>query len=113
MSNISDGSRPKWATREALQARLRILELLGDEGLQAFLETLVVEARKPVPPTLSNWLVLRAWSDGALATAEKFQTFWDKDSILAALKALDEEDRIAAMRRPVGQINPYSEFKDR
>lgn len=112
MSSSNSLSNSKWASREALQARRKVVENLGEEGLAAFLEALVVEAQRPVPPTLSNWQVHRAWADGALNLAKRVQEFLSIEKIDQDMKDLDEHDRQLASRRPVGEQNPWASFKN-
>ena len=84
--------------------------LLEETDFPALLGTLVGEAQEPVLPTLSNWLVLRAWADGALATALKFKNAFNLDMIDKAIKEVQEKERELASARPVGNQNPYHDF---
>jgi len=105
-SHSSSNSRP-WATLQALQERRKVVELLEATGFPAFLETLEEEARKPVPPTLNNWPVLRAWADGAHDNALKLKDFWCKTSIDNAIRDHIEHNRRVSEMRPVGENNPW------
>jgi hypothetical protein len=112
MNSSNSLSNSKWASKEALQARRKVVENLGEEGLAAFLEALVVEAQRPVPPTLSNWQVHRAWADGALNLAHRLQEFLSIEKIDQDLRELDDRDRQLAARKPVGEQNPWKSYKD-
>ena len=107
MPNSSNSSPSPMEILKTLQDRRKVALLLVDTDFPALLETLVAEAQQPVPPTLSNWLVLRAWADGSLSTALKCQNLFNLGKIDQSIKeyqdAIQKENDI----RPVGQKNPF------
>ena len=110
----SSSSQPSpTETLKVLKDRRKVALLLQDTDFPALLAALEAAARQPVPPTQDNWLVRRAWADGALDATLKCKNQFDLTLIDRAIQQALEEQKASLDARPVGMKNPYPAPWDR